>query len=449
MIGAVVRRLDRGTGSAGLLGKALRYVFPDHWSFLFGEIALYAFVILIATGTYLALFFDPSVAHTVYEGSYAPVRGQRVTDAYRSAVDLSFDVRAGLLMRQVHHWAANVFLCAITIHLLRVFFTGAFRRPRTANFRVGLVLLGLALIEGYMGYSLIDDLLSGMGLAIGYSTALSIPFVGGTIGTLVWGGDFPGSGEWISRFYLGHVFLLPAALATLIAIHLALIARAHHSQFRGPGRTERNVVGSPMWPGYMLRSLGLFLATAAVLVLLGGLAQINPIWQWGPYELWRSTNGAQPDWYLGWLIGALRIMPNWEIVIGGWHVVPNPFFGGVVFPTIVIGTLWLWPTVERLLTGDIEEHNLLDRPRDRPWRTAVGAAMVAWVALMFFFGAADRLLVSMGVSYEAQLILARVAVFALPAAVFWITKRGCEELRRVDPIAGSPPPPRRPVAGGR
>jgi ubiquinol-cytochrome c reductase cytochrome b subunit len=441
VIGALVRRLDRGTGSAGLLAKGLRYVFPDHWSFLFGEIALYAFVILVATGTYLAFFFDASMAHTVYQGSYEPLRGQRVTEAYRSVIDLSFDVRAGLLIRQVHHWAANVFLAAITIHLLRVFFTGAFRRPRTANYRIGLTLLGVALLEGYMGYSLIDDLLSGMGLAIGYSVALSIPFIGGTIGTLMWGGDFPGSGEWITRFYIGHVFLLPALIATLIAVHLALIARAHHTQLRGPGRTERNVVGSPMWPGYMLRSGGLFLAVAAVLVLLGGLAQINPVWQWGPYEIWRSTNGAQPDWYLGWLIGALRIMPNWELVIGGWHVVPNPFFGGVLFPAIVFGVLWMWPTAERLITGDRREHNLLDQPRDRPWRTALGAAMVSWVALMFLFGAADRLLVQMGISYEVQLIVARVLVFALPAVVFLVVKRACEELRRADPPEPAPAKP--------
>lgn len=451
MIGALVRYLDRRSGTAGVLGKALRYVFPDHWTFLFGEIALYCFVVLVATGTYLTFFFEPSAADTVYDGSYAPLQGVAMTEAYRSVIDISFDVDGGLLMRQTHHWAANVFVAAITVHLFRIFFTGAFRRPRDLNYRIGLSLLGLVLLEGYLGYSLLDDLLSGMGLAIGYSTAMSVPFLGGPLSFIVWGGGFPGSEVWISRFYIGHVFLLPALIATLIAAHLALIVRAHHTQFPGPRRTERNVVGSPMWPGYLLRSGGLFLATAAVLTVLGGVAQINPVWKWGPYEIWRSTNGAQPDWYLGWLIGGLRIMPPWELVIGDWRVLPNPFFGGVLFPLIVFGVLWMWPTIERVLTLDGGEHNLLDRPRDRPWRTAVGAAFISWVALIFLFGASDRAFVQLGISYELQLTIFRVLVLVLPLVVLWVTKRACDELRRtgarplrgrpaVTPPSGPPPP---------
>src|SRR3954468_2998352 len=168
MIRGAVRALDSRTGQAPFVRKTLRYVFPDHWSFLLGEIALYAFLVLVATGVFLALFFEPSSATISYGG-------EPVTHAYASAMRLSFDVPAGLLMRQTHHWAADVFLVAIVMHLLRVFFTGAFRRPRELTYAVGVLLLGAAMLEGFAGYSLVDNLLSGMGLAIAYGVAASIP----------------------------------------------------------------------------------------------------------------------------------------------------------------------------------------------------------------------------------------------------------------------------------
>jgi len=425
----IFRFLDSRTGGAGAIGKALRYVFPDHWTFLFGEIAMYSFLILVATGTYLALFFEPSTAHVIYHGSYAPLHGQEMTRAYASAVNLSFDVRAGLLIRQVHHWTADVFLAAITIHLMRIFFTGAFRKPRDINYYVGLTMLVLAVLEGYAGYSLLDDLLSGMGLAIGNGVALSIPVVGGQLGTLLWGGRFPGTQDFFSRLFFVHVFLFPVLIGTLMAVHLALVARPHHTQFRGRGRREGNVVGTPMWPAYALRSLGLFFAVAAVLFLLGGLVQINPIWQWGPYEPYLGTNGAQPDWYLGWLIGALRLMPHFDVVIGNYTLIPNPFWGGVLFPGAVFGFLYLWPWIERRWTGDRRVHNLLDRPRDNPIRTAIGAAVFTLVATVFFAGAADRAFIQFGVSYEGQLWGYRAATIFLPALVFFLTRRICVRLR--------------------
>ncbi len=305
-----VRFVDQRTNSARFLHKALRYLFPDHWSFLLGEMALYAFIVLVATGVFLALFFEPSLHKTVYDGSYEPLRGAKVSYAYGSAVDLSFDVKAGLLMRQTHHWAADFFVAAIVVHLLRVFFTGAFRKPRELTYLVGLAMLMLALLEGYLGYSMVDDLLSGMGLAIGYGVALSMPLIGGNLGLALWGAPYPGDPSFESRMFIAHVFLLPIAIGTLIAIHVALIAARHHTQFRRlPGQSERRLVGVPTFPGQAPRSLALMVAVAAVLVLLGGLVQINPIWLWGPYETALGTNGAQPDWYLGWLIGGLRLVP--------------------------------------------------------------------------------------------------------------------------------------------
>jgi ubiquinol-cytochrome c reductase cytochrome b subunit len=441
LIRRTVSALDQRTGAGSVLSKVLKYIFPDHWTFLFGEIALYSFVILVGTGIYLTLFFEPSTTQVVYHGSYAPLRGQEISKAYESALDLSFNVRAGLLIRQVHHWAALTFVAAIVVHLMRIFFTGAFRKPRDLNYYIGLTMLMLAVLEGYAGYSLLDDLLSGMGLAIGNAVALSIPFVGGQLGTLIWGGRFPGTEAFMSRLFIAHVLLLPVAIGSLIAVHLAMIATPHHTQFRGRGRSERNVVGTPLWPAYALRSLGLFAAVAAVLFALGGLVQINPIWQWGPYEPYLGTNGAQPDWYLGWLIGALRLMPHFDITVGSYTVVPNPFWGGVVFPLLVFGFLFAWPAIERRWSGDRAQHNLLDRPRDNPRRTAVGAALFTWVATIFFAGSADRAFVQFGVPYQGQLWAYRAASFLLPVLAYLLVKRLCEALRREEshPAQGSAP----------
>jgi ubiquinol-cytochrome c reductase cytochrome b subunit len=433
VIRRAVRYLDERSGTAPLLRKALRYVFPDHWSFLLGEIALYSFVVLVATGIYLTLFFEPSLANTVYQGSYEPLRGRQMSEAYRSAVQMSFDVKAGLLMRQTHHWAADVFVVAIVLHLLRVFFTGAFRKPRDLVYYAGVTMLMLALLEGFLGYSMVDDLLSGMGLAIAYSVALSFPVIGGWLGLALWGDPFPGAHAFESRMYIAHVFLLPMAIAILIAIHLLLLVTRHHTQFPGPRRSERRAVGLPAFPGYAPRSLGLACSVFAVLFGLGGLIQVNPIWEWGPYEVSQGTAGAQPDWYLGWLIGGLRLMPGFDVTIGNYTLIPNAFWGGALFPLIVFTTLFVWPSLERRLTGDHAFHHLLDRPRDAPWRTAVGAAFFTWVALVFLAGASDRVFVTFGVPYVWQIWFFRVAVFVLPALVLVLTRRLCLELREEEP----------------
>jgi ubiquinol-cytochrome c reductase cytochrome b subunit len=428
--------LDQRAAAAPLLRRFLRYLFPDHWSFLLGEVALYAFVVLVATGVFLALFFEPSLSQTTYDGSYGPLVGAKVSDAYNSALDLSFDVRAGLLMRQTHHWAANIFVAAIVTHLMRVFFTGAFRRPRELTYLVGLLMLFIALLEGYLGYSMVDDLLSGMGLAIGYGVALSIPFVGGNLGLLLWGAPYPGDPSFESRMFITHVFILPAVIAGLIGLHLALVALRHHTQFRhsDPRASDRRIVGVPMFPGQAPRSLGLLLATAAVLFGLGALVQINPIWLWGPYETYLGTNGAQPDWYLGWLIGALRLVPGFDVTIGSATVVPNPFWGGALFPLVVLAVLAAWPWLERRRTGDRRPHNVLDRPRDAPFRTAFGLGFLTWVGLVFFAGSSDRIFVFLGVSYTAQIWFWRFAIWIIPVIVALGAARACRALQAAEEV---------------
>jgi ubiquinol-cytochrome c reductase cytochrome b subunit len=430
VIRRTVRFLDERAGAAPFIRKALRYVFPDHWSFLLGEVALYSFIVLVLTGIYLTLFFEPSLAQVTYQGDYLPLHGRAMSEAYRSAVDISLRVKAGLLIRQTHHWAADFFVAAIVLHMLRIFFTGAFRKPRDLTYYIGLLMLILALLEGYLGYSLVDDLLSGMGLAIGYSVLMSIPVVGANLAQLAWGGPFPGTHAFESRMYIAHVLVIPILIATLIGIHLALIVARHHTQFRGRRETEQTIVGMPTIPGYAPRTIALALSVAAVLFLMGGLIQINPIWQWGPYEVSQATNGAQPDWYLGWLIGALRLMPAFDVTIGNYTLVPNPFWGGALFPLIVFLVLLAWPSLERRVTGDHGFHNLLDRPRDAPWRTAIGVAFFTWVFLVFVVGAADRIFVTFGLSYQAQIWVFRVLVWVLPVIALFVAKRICDELLR-------------------
>ncbi len=435
MLRGVVRSLDERSGAAPFARKTLRYLFPDHWSFLLGEVALYAFIVLVGTGVYLTLFFHPSTATTTYHGSYAPLQGMQMTEAYKSVVDISFDVKAGLLIRQTHHWAADVFVAAIVLHLMRIFFTGAFRKPRELTYVIGVLMLMLALPEGYLGYSLADDLLSGMGLAIGYAVALSVPLVGANLALLLWGAPFPGDPSFWSRMYVAHVFIFPILIGGLLALHLTLVASRHHTQFRRQKEQgDRRLLGVPTFPGQAPRSLALFFAVAAALFLLGGLVQINPIWLWGPYHVGSSTNGAQPDWYLGWLIGALRLVPSFDVVLGNRTLVPNPFWGGALFPLVVFAAILAWPWLERRVTGDRRAHNALDRPRDAPWRTAVGAGFLAWVFLIFFAGAADRVYVFLGISYVSQIWAYRGLVFVLPVVVVLVTRKVCLALQRAEEI---------------
>ncbi|MBQ1016808.1 cytochrome bc complex cytochrome b subunit [Micromonospora sp. D93] len=408
----LARALDDRLRLSPLARKALAKVFPDHWSFMLGEIALYSFVALILTGVYLTLFFDPSSADRVYHGSYAPMDGSTTSAAYASTVRLSWDVRAGLLIRQTHHWAALIFVAAILVHLVRIFFTGAYRKPRELNWLVGVTMLALALANGFTGYSMPDDLLSGLGLRIIVSVVESIPLVGSWLVFLGLGGEFP-SEEMIPRMFVSHVLLVPAVLVALVSAHLAMIVRQKHSQFAGPGRTEHNVVGSRLFPSYTLRSLALFAWVLAVLFALGGLVQINPVWIYGPFAPAQATAPAQPDWYVAWGDGALRLFPPWEIHIAG-HLVPAPFFPGVVLGGVTFLALYAWPFLERLCTGDRASHQLLDRPRDHPVRTGVG------VLALTFFGV---LVVTAGDGIIARLLrvpiydvlnVLRVLVLVLP-----------------------------------
>jgi ubiquinol-cytochrome c reductase cytochrome b subunit len=353
-----------------------------------------------------------------------------MSQAYQSVVELSFDVRAGLVMRQAHHWAAIVFIASLVVHLLRVFFTGAFRRPREINWIVGVTLLALAFFNGFTGYSLPDDLLSGTGLRIAYSIALSVPLVGTWLAFLVFGGEFPDE-EIIRRLFFTHVFLVPAALAVLISVHLAIIWRQKHTDFAGPGRRETNVVGPRLWPTYAAYSVGLFFAVFAVLLAMGGLIQINPVWFYGPFRPEQVPSPAQPDWWLGWVEGALRIFPPWEIRAFGYEI-PNPFYPGVVLPTVVFLALYLWPFLEARFTGDRGPHHLLDRAREHPVRSAIGAGALAGFVVLQLAASNDLLAHWLNVSVATMTWAFRILVLVVPPLVALLTHWMMRALRRAE-----------------
>lgn len=430
------RWIDDRLGGAELARTTLNKVFPDHWSFMIGELALYSFVVLVLTGVYLAFFFSPSKELVTYHGAYAPMRGVQMSAAYQSALDISFKVRAGLVMRQVHHWAALLFLAAMVVHLSRIFFTGAFRRPREINWIVGVTLLILGLVNGFAGYSLLDDQLSGTGLRITYGVALSTPVIGTWMTSLLFGGEFPGP-DILSRLYVIHILIIPVLIALLISIHLFFVVRHKHTQFAGPGRREHNVVGERMWPTYGAKALGLFFLTASMLTLLGGLFQINPIWIFGPFRPAQVSAASQPDWYMGWLEGALRLVPGWETRLFGFEI-PNPFYAGALLGGATFGLLYLWPFIEARLTGDIAEHHLLDRPRQRPGRTAFGVAVLTFYAILFLAGSSDVLASTFHLSVNHVLITFRAAVIVLPLVAAFATRRLCLELSDRDHVPVAP-----------
>jgi ubiquinol-cytochrome c reductase cytochrome b subunit len=423
--------LDERIGLAKLAKGGLRKVFPDHWSFMLGEIALYSFIILLLSGTFLSLWYKPSLQEGPYTGSYGNLYGVTMSDAMASTLRISFDIRGGLLLRQIHHWAAILFLAAMTVHMMRTFFTGAFRKPRELNWVLGSILILLGIIEGFTGYSLPDDLLSGTGLRIAQAIVLGIPIVGTYLAYFVFGGGFPG-GDWEARFYGIHILLIPAAILGLITAHLILVVVNKHTQYPGPGRTERNVVGYPLFPVYMAKAGGFFFVVFGVVALMGALFQINPIWLYGPYDAAQVSAGSQPDWYMGWLDGAVRIMPGWETVVGGFVISWNILIPTLVVPGLLTTALVLYPWIEKFVTKDENNHNILDRPRNQATRTALGAMGLTFYAMLLFAGGNDILATHFHLSINVLIWTFRALVFLAPPATFFITRKICIGLQQRD-----------------
>ena len=421
--------IDERTGGANIVRHFARKVFPDHWSFMFGEVALYSFVVLVISGIFLTMFFVPSMDEVIYDGSYTALQGLHMSSAYASTLHLSFDVWGGLLFRQMHHWAALVFVVAIFVHMFRVFFTGAFRKPREINWLIGFALLVAAMAAGFSGYSLPDDVLSGNGLRIADGVAKALPIIGTYISMLLFGGEFPGH-DIIPRLFTIHILIVPAAIMGLIAIHMLLLVTHKHTHYPGPGRTDRNVVGFPLFPVYTAKAGGFFFIVFGVLTLIAATTAINPVWNYGPYDPSPVSAGSQPDWYILFLEGTLRLMPGWESVIFGYPISWNIIIPGMVIPGLMFTFLALYPFIEQWVTGDDREHHVLDLPYNTPVRTGLGVAWITMYLITLLAGANDLIAVAFQMSLNDLTYAFRTLFFVGPVAAFIITKRICLSIQK-------------------
>ena len=408
------------SGGTQMATRLLRRGQAGHWSFLFSQIAAYSFAVAVVTGVFLAVFFQPSMTGVTYHGSYHALNGVRMSQAYQSALHISFDVRGGLLMRQIHHWAALIFVAAVCLQLLRLFFTGAFRRPRGLNWLIWVSLLVLGIAVGWTGGILPDDTMSGGGLGILQGVLESIPVVGTHLMLWVFGGDVPGH-RIISRLFWVHA-LLPVAMAGLFAVRRRLVRRHGHTRFAGPAGSGR--LGS-LQHAPAAAAVAMFFATCGVLALLGTLAQINPVWLYGPYQPGSISAGAVPDWYMGFLDGALRITPGWELSIAGHRLVLAVLVPGLLVPGAFFTLLAAYPLLERRLTGDPGVHHVLDRPRDAATRTAVGAAGITFYGVLWAAAANDQIAYHLQLDLYAVTWFFRIAVFAGPPLAYTLTQRIC------------------------
>jgi ubiquinol-cytochrome c reductase cytochrome b subunit len=438
------QKIDQRYRVASGLRKVSHRVFPTHWSFMLGEIALYSFIVLLLSGIYLALFFDPSMQTVKYNGRFDGLRGVSMSKAYESTLRLSFDVRGGLFIRQIHHWASHLFIAAMIVHMLRTFFTGAFRKPREANWVIGVLLLLIGCFAGFTGYSLPDDLLGTTGLRIASALTLSIPVIGTWTHWALFGGEFPGT-EIIPRLYLIHVLLLPGILLALIALHLGLVWRQRYTQFPGTTthtssttgkrhavhHTESNIVGVRALPTFAARSAAFGMLTTGVLAIMAGIFQINPIWNYGPYNPVHVSAGAAPDWFFFYLDGMTRIFPPWDIHIGGYNIPPT-FWAGPAFLPLFYLIAAGYPWLERRITKDDTHHNLLQRPRDAPVRTALGAMAVSFYAVLALSGSNDQIAFFFRISLDATIWAGRIGLLVVPPIAYYLTYRICLGLQRTD-----------------
>jgi len=423
--------VDERTSISGLVKEVGRKIFPDHWSFMLGEVALYSFIVILLSGTFMTFFFQASMVEVHYDGSYVPLKGIEMSAAMASTLDLSFDIRGGLLMRQVHHWAALLFIASIGLHMLRIYFTGAFRKPREINWLIGFLLFVLALGEGFTGYSLPDDLLSGNGLRIIDGLVKGIPIIGTWISYLLFGGEFPGT-DIVGRLYVLHILLLPAILVAALGVHMLLLIINKHTQFAGPGRTNDNVVGVPIMPVFAAKAGGFFFIIFGVIVLIASLFQINPVWTYGPYDPSPVSAGTQPDWYIGFADGALRLVPpGWELMLGPFTLSLNVFIPVVVLGLFLV-VVAIYPFIEAWVTGDKREHHIADRPRNAPTRTAIGAAGVTFYAVMWAAASSDLIATHFKLSIENVTHVIQALLFLGPVIAYILTKRVCLALQKKD-----------------
>jgi ubiquinol-cytochrome c reductase cytochrome b subunit len=419
-------RTERTSLAAAVRGR-LHTVQPKHWTLLLAQVAAGSFLVLVLSGIYLELFYDPSMAGTVYTGPYKDLQGVPVSHAYNSTLAISFEVRGGLLVRQMHNWASSLFIASLLANLLIAFFTGAFRRPRRTIWVVSVLLLFVGVMTAFTGVLLPDDLLSGTSLRMISGYLLSIPVAGTWLHWMLFGSEFPGS-EVIPRLHVAHL-VLPLVIVGLFVVRAALVARHGHPQFPGRGRSEGNVVGVRVLPGYATRSAALFASLVGLLAAMGALLQANPVWTYGPSNPAHVSGGSTSPWYFGWVDGAVRLWPAWEIRLGD-YTIPAWFWPSMVFLPLSFVALALYPFFAS--RRDTAQHHLLQRPRDVPARTALGVLVVTFYACLQLAAATDIISFTFDLSTDAVFWAGRIGVFVLPAIAYSVSYRICLGLQLSD-----------------
>ncbi|WP_157987768.1 cytochrome b [Jiangella endophytica] len=415
MVTAVVGLADRH-------GRPARIRGPRRWTDLFVPLAVVSFLLVLVSGVLLAFWFEPSMRPVVYTGDYAPLRGVPMSEAYASTVRISLEVPGGLLVRQVHHWASLVFIAALSAYLLRTFLAGAFRGYRRMIWLILLALLVLSIAEAYLGHSLPDDLQSGTGLRVTEGYLLATPVAGTWLSWLVFGNEFPGD-QIIGRLNTIHVWVLPALIIGLGAVVALLVYRRW--------RASSGVDGDPP-RRYAVRMGGLALLISGGIVAMAAAVQVNPVWLWGPFDAAQAPAGSRPPWYLGFLDGAVRLMPPWEVGVFGHTLTLSVVIPVMVLPGVLLGTLALYPWFEQWATGDRRDPDVLDRPRDLPVRTGLVAAFVAFYLVLWLAGASDVLATLLHIPLDPLVRFLQAAVVVAPPLAFWAAKRICLGLRLRD-----------------
>ena len=415
--------------------KTANKVFPHNWSFLLGEIALFAFIVLVLTGVFLTMFYRPSIDPVVYNGSFELYRGTEQPAAFESILRLSHDVPGGLLFRRIHRVAAHLFVAASVLHMLRILLTGAFRRPREVNYLVGIGLITFAFAAGFTGYSLPYDSLAGTGIRIAYSELLSFPVVGDSVAFWIFGGDFP-TGDVIPRFFVFHVMVLPAIIIGALTVHLALVVRQRHTQFPARGIDgHRFVLGKPLWPAQFAESATLMLWVGGLLTAAAVLVPWSDVTLIGPYVPGEVGNNAQPDWYVFWVEGALRIFPAVEFSVFNLMTISGPFIAGILLPGLVFTGLALYPFLERRVYGLTGEWHVLTNPLEIPLRAAFVLGTFSFVLIISAAATNDILSRMTGIPIEAATWFFRIVALVVPpvlaAGMYAYSKRRLRSRNRV------------------
>ena len=410
-----VKRLERARATRAVRVAELRL------TYLLGAISIGCFTVLVVTGGLLMVWFDASSDQVAYDGGYAPMRGVEVSEAYASVLYISFDVRAGLVIRQAHHWAALILPASLMLQLTTTYFRGGFRSPRRAAWILLCTAFVAALGAGWSCYGLPDDQLSGTGLRIFEGILRGLPVVGSYASFVVFGGEFPG--RIIENLYPVHVGVFPGIAALALGMRAWLLRRTS-------AHARTVAVRARLVPVAIARlvALGTGVLATGWIVAMAGLFAVNPVWRYGPASGSRASAGSQPDWYTGFLDGALRLAPShWDVTVAGWTV---PL--GVLVPQVVAGGLvaavFLWPFLEPRLVRSGPAHERSDRPRDNPTRTALGAAGLTLFATLLGAGASDWIALQLHVAFEAQVYVLRVAVLAGPVAAFVLALLVCRGL---------------------